>query len=220
MFVKRPGKPGTKRIPPTVVIIDADAETATPIAEWLSQRPERPEVTMVNSVRAAQRFLETEAVDWLFIRTLAWDEYQRIAPGLLHPPGRVVFLSGRGARGAETLDRLLDAHLKPPFQPMQLLRIWNRLSAPTYQPPPLDFFFLPTGGSYAIVRYGDLREVRRMGARLHVETRHGGYKTAGSLTGFQARLPIPLTLVDPGWLVNEGYRTFSTSLPSSLKSGN
>lgn len=205
---------------PTCLIIDPDTEAAGRIADWLTARPERPEVTTATSVRAGQHCLETEAVDWLFIRISAWDDYQRTAPTLRHKPKRIVFLSGFGENGALKLDTLVDAHLSFPFQPTQLLRIWVRLSAPTYQLPPLDFFFLRVAGTYVLIRYADLREIRRMGARLQVETRYGAYKTSGSLTAFQARLTIPLTLVDPGWLVNEAYQTFTSSLPFSRKGGN
>lgn len=210
----------TIRPSPNCLIIDPDTEAAGRIADWLTARPERPEVTTATSIRAGQHCLETEAVDWLFIRISAWDDYQRIAPTLRHQPKRLVFLSGFGENGAQKLDSLLDAHLTSPFQPAQLLRTWIRLSAPTYQLPPLDFFFLPSAGTYVLIRYADLREVRRMGARLQVETRYGAYKTSGSLTAFQARLPIPLTLVDPGWLVNESYQTFTSSLNDSLRNGN
>jgi hypothetical protein len=198
-----------------VLIIEPDSAAAFELAEWLSDRPQRPDVMFSTSVEAAKKCLRTEPVNWLFVRTRCWDEVQKLALGLPRRPRRVVFLSGRRDKGTGSLDRLLDAQLKTPYLPEHLTRIWDRLSSPTYQPQPLDFFFLRVNGQLTTVRYGDLRRVEREGELLRIETRAGDYVITSNLQQFQARLPIQLAVVRPGRLVNEAYDQTITATPET-----
>jgi DNA-binding LytR/AlgR family response regulator len=158
------------------------------------------------SVLAAEHVLHCQQLDGLFIRISVWDNYQRLVPTLARRPSRVVFLSQRRENCTEHLAGMLDAHLKPPYSAARLARIWDRLSSPTFQPRPLDFFFLKTECRYSIIRYGDLRQVRWRNGRLQIYTRLGDYEVAGSLLAFQARLPTALTRASRNWLVNETYQ--------------
>jgi len=189
--------------PPLVLIIEPASVDGLELAEWLSDQRERPEVMLSSSVGAAEKCLRTEKFDWLFVRIRCWDDVQRLALSL---PRRVVFLSGRREKGTRHLDRTLDAQLRAPYIPEHLAGVWDRLSSPGHQPQPLDFFFLRVDGQLVTVRYRDIRQVHREGDHLRVETRQGDYLITSNLINFQARLPVPLTAVRPGWLVNEAYQ--------------
>ena len=147
-----------------------------------------------------------EGMDWLFIRIALWDQYQLLAPLLVRPPKKVVFLSPATGHNTGNLPERVDAHLKAPYSSARLSKVWERLSHPKFTARPLDFFFLKTRFRYEVVRYRDLHQVCMWKGRLQIFTRKGEFETRGSLTGFQARLPIPLARVRRGWLVNEAYQ--------------
>ena len=190
---------------PIALIIDSDIQASNNLAELLMDHREEPEVMTATSIMIAERALQSERIDWLFIRISVWDDYQKLAPALAKSPDRVVFLSPARENCTENLAGLFDAHLKPPYSASKITRIWTRLTHPAFRARPLDFFFLRTGCQYAIIRYGDLRQVRRRGNKIQIFTRHGDYELIGSVVDFQARLPKPLTRVGRSWLVNEAY---------------
>jgi hypothetical protein len=190
---------------PTVLVIDPDVHASNQLAELLLDRRESPEVMTATSVGVAEHALQTEYIAWLFIRISVWDDYQRLAAELPQPPGRVVFLSPAHENYTGDLPELLDAHLKPPYSAAKIARIWDRLTHPAFRPRALDFFFLKTDGHYHIIRYGDLRQVRRRRAKLQIFTRTGDFEIYGSLIEFQGRLPVPLTRTGRNLLVNQGY---------------
>lgn len=190
---------------PIALIIDPDIQASNNLAELLMERRDEPEVMSATSVLVSERALQTEQIDWLFIRIAVWDDYQKLALTLHDPPRRIVFLSPVRESCTENLSELLDAHLKPPYSATKLARIWSRLSHPSSRPRPLDFFFLKCQCQYSIIRYSDLRQVRRRGAKIQIFTRNGDYELIGSLIDFQARMPTPLTRVGRGLLVNEAY---------------
>jgi hypothetical protein len=188
------------------LVIEPDSASAFELSQWLADQPERPEVMLSTSVEAAEKCLRTQKIDWLFVRTRCWDHIQQMALSLPRRPRRVVFLSGRREKGTRSLHRTLDAHLRAPYLPEHLAKVWDRLSNPTFQPQPLDFFFLRVSGQLVTVRFGDLRQVHREGELLRVETRQADYLIKSNLIHFQDRLPIRLTPVRPGCLVNEAYQ--------------
>lgn len=192
--------------PPMVLVIEPDTASAFELSQWLADRPERPEVMLSTSVEVAEKCLRTERIDWLFVPTRCWDDIQHLALSLPKRPRRLVFLSGRREKATRYLHRTLDAQLRAPYLPEYLARVWDRLSSTTYQPRPLDFFFLRVNGQLLTVRFGDLRQVHREGELLRVETRQADFVIKSNLIHFQDRLPIQLTPVRPGWLVNEGYQ--------------
>jgi hypothetical protein len=208
---------------PLVLVIEPDSASASELAEWLAERSEAPEVMWSTSVLTAGKALRTERFDWLFIRIRCWDAVQQLALSPRRRPHRVVFLSGRREKGLALLDQALDAHLRAPYLPGPLTAIWERLWSPGYQPQPLDFFFLRVQGQLMPMRYGDLRQVIREGQLLRIKTRFGDYRFTSNLRRFQARLPIPLTPVRRGWLVNQAYQesapTSETGNPSSFFKG-
>ena len=193
---------------PTILLIDPDAAAARELGALLLEQPGPPRLLVSLSVEAARGALATDPIDWLFIRISEWDDYQLWVRGGTRgeqKPRRVVFLSGRAEKCTDHLSTVLDAHLQPPYRASHLRKVWNRLSGPAAPIRSLDFFFLKTHARYVPVRYPDLYRVRRCRTHLEVQTRHGDYPTTGSLSGFQARLPIPLAHVRRGWLVNEAY---------------
>jgi hypothetical protein len=190
---------------PTVLVIDPDVHTSNGLAALLLDRRERPDVMTATSVQVAEHALQTEYIAWLFIRISLWDDFQRTAAGLPQPPDRIVFLSPAHENYTGDLPELLDAHLKPPYSAAKIARIWDRLTHPSFRPRPLDFFFLKTDGHYHIIRYQDLRQVRRHRGKIQIFTRIGDFEVIGSLVDFQARLPVPLTRVGRNWLVNHSY---------------
>jgi DNA-binding LytR/AlgR family response regulator len=168
-------------------------------------RPGRPNVVVSLDVAAASEMLGTEPVDWLFIRINCWDDYQHIAAANKNLAPKVVFLSGWAEKCTEHLAFTLDAHLQAPYRAGRLSKVLKRLSALDFTPRLLDFFFIKTHARFIPVRYCDLHQVRRIGWTLWIETRQTEYRVTGSLSAFQARLPIPLARVRRGLLVNEAY---------------
>lgn len=190
---------------PVALIIDLDIQASNNLAELLLDRPECPEVMTATSVAVAEGALHRERIDWLFIRICVWDDYQKLVPTLAECPSRVVFLSPARENCTGNLPELVDAYLKPPYSAAKITRIWNRLADPAFQAQPLDFFFLKSQCHYSIIRYCDLRQVRRRRTKIQIFTRNGDFEVIGSLADFQARLPRPLTRVGRDWLVNECY---------------
>src|SRR6185437_7582162 len=126
----------------TILLIDPDETAARELADLLENRAHPPKVMMASDVRRAEPMLRTVVFDWMFIRIIVWDDYQRLRPLLPMSPRRVVFLSGRMEK--------CTAHL---------LRIWNKWMEPHFVPRPLDIFFVKSRARFEPVRYGDLRQV-------------------------------------------------------------
>jgi hypothetical protein len=190
---------------PTILVIDPDTAASRELSDLLLNLPGPPRICISMDVRPASLLLASERVDWLFIRLGEWDAYQLMAARAAQKARHVVFLSGRSEKCTRHLRFVLDGHLQPPYRASQVARICNRLSAPDFTARPLDFFFLKTKGRYIPIRYRDLQEVRRSWSKLHIKTRTADYETTGSLAAFQGRLPIPLTPVRRGLLVNEAF---------------
>jgi DNA-binding LytR/AlgR family response regulator len=208
--------------PATILIIDSDAAAGRELSEILLNRTPAgktpPNVIVSLDVKPAADLLATEPVDWLFIRINQWDDYQRLV--FTHQPcthvyTRVIFLSGRAEKRTDHLHLDLDAHLQPPHRAGRLAKVWNKLSDPDFTPQPLDFFFLKVQARYIPIRYPDLYQVQRFGRECWIETRQTEYRITANLSAFQARLPIPLTRIRRGWLVNEAYQPEPPSQPSN-----
>ena len=222
----------------TIVIIDSDPTAAQELQTLLLNRPapstpiNTPSTSAIlisPSVAAASKTLEP-AVDWPFIRIKQWDDYQLLTYG---PPAsvlaaprvhtgryaytRVIFPSGRNEKRTEHRRLDLDAHLQPPFRATRLAKIWAKLSNHAFTPRPLDFFFLKHQARYITIRYPDLYQVHRLGRELWIENRHAEYHITSSLAAFQVRLPIPLSTLRRGWLVNEAYEPDPPSNPEGGK---
>jgi hypothetical protein len=199
--------------PATILIIDSDAAAGRELSELLLNRTPvdktPPNVIVSLDVEPAADVLLNEPVDWLFIRISQWDDYQHLVfarQPCIHVYTRVIFLSGRAEKRTDHLHLELDAHLQPPYRTSRLAKVWNKLSDPDFTPQPLDFFFLKAQARYIPIRYPDLYQVQHFGRELWIETRQGEYRITGNLSAFQSRLPIPLTRIRRGWLVNEAYQ--------------
>jgi DNA-binding LytR/AlgR family response regulator len=189
----------------TIILIDSDETAAAELAALLHSRQEGPRVLIYGAVRDAACMLRGGAVEWLFIRITAWDDYQLLAYTLPNLPRHVVFLSGRNEKCTGHLATTVDGHLQPPYRAGHLAKIWNRMTEPHFTPLPLDIFFIKCKARYQPVRYCDIREVSRESGQLRIETRDAEYLVAGSLQAFQERLPVPLAHTSRGCLVNEAY---------------
>ena len=189
----------------TIILIDPDETAAGELATLLHNRQEDLRVLVYGSVREAASMLREEAVEWLFIRITAWDDYQLLAHSLSHLPRRIVFLSGRNEKCTQHLALAVDGHLQPPYRAGHLAKIWNRMTDPYFTAMPLDIVFIKCKARYRPVRYCDIREVSRESGQLRIETRDADYLVAGSLQAFQERLPVPLAHTSRGCLVNEAY---------------
>ena len=200
-------------LPSTILLIDPDETAARELAGLLNTRPGPPRLFVAAGVSSAEFFLRTEVIDWLFIRIIVWDDYQQLVSSLPSRPRRVVFLSGRKEKCTAHLPLAVDGHLQPPYRNGHLIRIWNRLTDPQFIPRPLDIFFIKSRARFEPVRYGDLRQVVLEGG-LQVQTRDTDYRITGSLQAFQDRLPISLTLIRRGCLVNEGFASVSSVFSS------
>ncbi|HXD76886.1 MAG TPA: hypothetical protein VN616_03710 [Puia sp.] len=200
----------------TILLIDPDETAARELADLLENRAHPPKVMMASDVRRAEPMLRTVVFDWMFIRIIVWDDYQRLRPLLPMSPRRVVFLSGRMEKCTAHLPLAVDSHLRPPFRPGHLLRIWNKWMEPHFVPRPLDIFFVKSRARFEPVRYGDLRQVDVENGKLRLLTRYADFEVNGSLQGFQNRLPISLAMVRRGCLVNEFYQFDSRAAAASL----
>jgi hypothetical protein len=188
-----------------ILIIDPDLSASEELAGLLADRNDRPEVMTATSVLGAEEALRTEEIEGLFIRISVWDDYQKLASSLERGPAKVVFLSGRDEGRSQLSAKIVDAHLIPPYSAVELAGIWRRLSKPEFQPRPRDFLFIQVGRRYEIIRYADIRKVKRRHGWIKVSTRQGDYEVFESLEAFQERLPVPLTWVGGDGLVNEKY---------------
>jgi hypothetical protein len=189
----------------SILLIDADEMAARQLAELLMNRPEPPKLWVAADVAGAEPILRTQQVDWVFIRIVQWDDYQQLRPTLIGGPKRVVFLSGRNEKCTAHLGLALDGHLRPPYRPGHLLRIWNRWMDPGFAARPLDVLFVKSRARFEPVRYGDIWQVEVENGGLRVLTRHADYRVSGSLQAFQERLPVTMTMVRRGCLVNERF---------------
>ena len=188
-----------------LLLIEPDETAARELAELLQNRPDPPKLWVAGSVAGAEMILRTQPVDWMFIRIIVWDDYQRLRPTLVSPPGKVVFLSGRNEKCTAHLPLALDGHLQPPYRQGHLVRIWNRWMMAGFVSKPLDIVFIKSRARFEPVRYGDIRQVEVEGAGLLVMTRDGDYRVSGSLQAFQDRLPVEMSMVRRGCLVNERF---------------
>lgn len=184
------------------LIVDPDEMAAGELADLLRNRPNPPRVMMAEDVQSAEPILRCETVDWLFIRIVMWDEFQRLRPLLLPSPRRVVFLSGRNEKCTAHLPLALDGHMQPPYRSGHLARIWNRWMGAGFLARPLDIVFIKSRARFEPVRYCDIWQVEVEGGGLRVQTRDADYRVSGSLQAFQDRLPVTMTMVRRGCLVN------------------
>ena len=178
---------------------------ARELADVLRNRPDPPRLWVAHSVASADMILRTQPVDWLFIRIILWDDYQRLRPVLMHAPRGVVFLSGRNEKCTAHLSLALDGHLQPPYRSGHLVRIWNLWMDPHFVRRPLDILFVKSRARFEPVRYCDIWQVEVEGGGLQVQTRHADYRVSGSLQAFQDRLPVTMTMIRRGCLVNERF---------------
>jgi DNA-binding LytR/AlgR family response regulator len=189
----------------SILLIEPDETAARELAELLKNRSDPPKLWVAGSVASAEMILRTQPVDWLFIRIILWDDYQRLRPTLVTEPRGVIFLSGRNEKCTAQLPLALDGHLQPPYRPGHLLRIWNRWMDPHFVRRPLDILFVKSRARYEPVRYSDIWQVEVEYGKLRVQTRHADYRVSGSLQAFQDRLPVTMAMVRRGCLVNMGF---------------
>jgi hypothetical protein len=185
-----------------ILLIDPDEAAARELTELLRNRPDPPGVWVAGSVASAEMILRSQPIEWLFIRIIVWDDYQRLRPTLVGGPRGVVFLSGRNEKCTSHLTLALDGHLQPPYRSGHLVRIWNRWMGAGFLPRPLDIVFIKSRARFEPLRYGDIWQVEIEGGGLLVQTRHADYHVSGSLQAFQERLPATMTMVRRGCLVN------------------
>ena len=188
-----------------ILLIDPEEVAARELAGLLQHRSEPPKLWVAHSVASAEMILRTQPVDWLFIRIIVWDDYQRLRPTLVAPPLGVVFLSGRNEKCTAHLPLALDGHLQPPYRQGHLVRIWNRWMSAGFAFRPLDIVFIKSRARFEPVRYADIRQVDVEGSGLLVQTRNADFRVVGSLQAFQDRLPVAMSMVKRGCLVNERY---------------
>jgi DNA-binding LytR/AlgR family response regulator len=200
----------------SILLIDPDEVAARELAELLITRPDPPKLWVAHSVASAEMILRTEPVEWVFIRIILWDDYQRLRPTLFALPRGVIFLSGRNEKCTAHLSFALDGHMRPPYRPGHLVRIWNRWMDPHFARRPLDVLFVKSRARFEPVRYSDISQVDVEGGGLLVQTRDRDYRVSGSLQAFQERLPVTMTMVRRGCLVNEGFGTGVASIRARL----
>jgi DNA-binding LytR/AlgR family response regulator len=189
----------------SILLIDPDEMAARELAELLKNRPDPPKLWVAKSVASAEMILRTQPVEWVFIRIILWDDYQRLRSTLVKEPWGVIFLSGRKEKCTAHLPLALDGHLQPPYRPGHLVRIWNRWMDVHFVRRPLDILFVKTRARFEPVRYSDIWQVEVENGKLHLQTRHADYQVSGSLQAFQDRLPVTMAMVKRGCLVNMGF---------------
>jgi DNA-binding LytR/AlgR family response regulator len=189
----------------SILLIDPDEMAARELAELLMNRPEPPKLWVTTSVASAEPILRTQPVDWLFIRIIVWDDYQRLRPTMIRAAKGVVFLSGRNEKCTAHLASAVDGHLQPPYRSGHLVRIWNRWLGAGFMPRPLDVFFVKSRARFEPVRYSDIWQVEVDSGGLRLQTRDAEFRVSGSLQAFQDRLPVTMTMVRRGCLVNECF---------------
>jgi DNA-binding LytR/AlgR family response regulator len=189
----------------SILLIDPDEMAARELAELLMNRPEPPKLWVTTSVASAEPILRTQPVDWLFIRIIVWDDYQRLRPTMIRAAKGVVFLSGRNEKCTAHLASAVDGHLQPPYRSGHLVRIWNRWLGAGFMPRPLDVFLVKSRARFEPVRYSDIWQVEVDSGGLRLQTRDAEFRVSGSLQAFQDRLPVTMTMVRRGCLVNECF---------------
>ncbi len=110
-----------------ILLIDSDETAAAELAALLQSRQDGLRVLSYAGVRDAASILGGGAVEWLFIRITAWDDYQLLAYTLPILPRRVVFLSGRNEKCTGHLASTVDGHLQPPYLAGPRAQVWHRL---------------------------------------------------------------------------------------------
>ena len=188
-----------------ILIVDPDEMAAVELADLLRNRPNPPRVFVAVDIRTAEPILRREPVEWLFIRIILWDDFQRLRSLLMVSPRRVVFVSGRNEKCTAHLPLALDGHLQPPYRVGHLVRIWNRWMSAGFLPRPLDIVFIKSRARFEPVRYCDIWQVEVESGGLRVQTRHADFRVSGSLQAFQDRLPVTMAMVRRGCLVNECF---------------
>ncbi len=185
-------------------ILDEDLEAADELAVLLETSRHSASVSIAGDLAKAMEILSKRAVDLLFIRIVAWDDYRLVAPLLPAAPARVVFLSGRRENCTANLSDEVDFHLKPPFMGSRVWRIFERLALPGFQPRSLDFLFLREKCRYHAVPYASIQWIKRNGVTIIIRTDDREYEVAGSLERMQVRLPVKFERVTRGLLVAVG----------------
>ena len=187
----------------SILLIDPDEMAARERSELLMNRPAPPKLWVAGSFAGAEPILRSQPIEWVFIRIIVWDDFQRLRPTLVGVPGNVVFLSGRNEKCTAHLPVALDAHLQPPYRSGHLVRIWKRWMDPWFVRRPLDILFVKSRARFEPVRYSDIWQVEVESGALLVQTKHADFRVSGSLQAFQDRLPVVMTMVRRGCLVNE-----------------
>lgn len=198
-----------------ILLIDPDEAAARELAEILQNRPDPPKLWVSGSVVGADMILRTQRIDWMFIRIIVWDDYQRLRPTLILPPRGVVFLSGRNEKCTAHLPLALDGHLQPPYRMGHLVRIWHRWMSAGFVRRPVDIVFIKSRARFEPVRYLDIRQVEVEGTGLLIRTREADFRVSGSLQAFQDRLPVVMSMVRRGCLVNEQFGSGVATVPAT-----
>lgn len=174
---------------PTCWIIDHNAEAAGELRAML----ETDGCGQVLGTSATVADWGGQAVDCLFIRITAWDEYlwwRRAAHRV--GAGAVIFLSGRYEKCTQKLQEKLDFYLKPPYRASRLAAVLQRVGDPSFRRRTLDLFFLKADYRFEPIYFSDLLYVQgNGGATIRVLTSAGDFRIAGTLGAFERRLPIP-----------------------------
>ncbi len=190
----------------SILLIDADETAARELSELLMKRPEPPKLWVAASMASAEPILRTQMIEWVFIRIVQWDDYQRLRPTMIGAPKRVVFLSGRNEK--------CTAHLATGIGRTFAAAI--PVGAPGAHLEPLD----GPGICSAAAGYCCLSRAGRGSSLCGMETsgrwrwrmgdcgcRRGMRIIASAevLLAFQERLPVTMTMVRRGCLVNERF---------------
>jgi DNA-binding LytR/AlgR family response regulator len=192
---------------PTILIIDPDAAAAQELHGLLEKKYPASRIIVSPDIQTIKNQLSFQSIQWLFIRIICFDDFQQVTykSRHQHPPPKTIFLSSATEKCTGHLDFILDGHLQAPYRPGRLGKVMKKMSDPAFIPQPLDFFFLKYKARYTPIHYHDLYQVQQFKRELWIETRQTEYRITASLAAFQARLPIPLTRIRRGWLVNEAY---------------
>ena len=143
------------------------------------------------------------AVDCLFIRITAWDDYlQWRAARRLQGAGTIIFLSGEFEKCTQHLVADVDFYLQPPYRISRIAGIMRRRIDPDFPRRSLEFFFLKADWRYEVIYFTELMYVRgNGGGTIQIKTSDFEYTICGSLAAFERRLPIPWQRVNRSLLV-------------------
>jgi DNA-binding LytR/AlgR family response regulator len=184
---------------PTCWIIDHSREAAASLRQLL----ETQGYGQVLGISAAVADWPGVAVDCLFIRISAWDDYLwwRHAEHR-HAAETIVFLSGRFEKCTQHLVEDIDFYLRPPYRASRLAGIMRRRTDPDFHRRPLDFFFLKADYRFEVIYFTQLLYVRgNGGGTIQVRTSNHEYTLSGTLAAFERRLPVPWQRVNRSLLV-------------------